>query len=90
MVHGLDNPLTASLAPFGTPLYQTTHDNFAHRVGAAFRISQRQGRETVLRGGFGIFYDLGNAQASQAFATGFPFLVSATFANVLFPLTPAP
>lgn len=55
---GLDNPNTATLAPAGTPLYDTPLDAFAPRVGAAFQLFGAPGRETVLRGGFGLFYDL--------------------------------
>jgi len=58
-VTGLDNPATLSLAPRGTPLYQTTYGNVAPRVGVAYRLSGRPDWAAVLRGGFGIFYDLG-------------------------------
>ncbi|HJX91660.1 MAG TPA: carboxypeptidase regulatory-like domain-containing protein [Pyrinomonadaceae bacterium] len=58
-VAGLDNPATMTLAPFGTPQWKTTYNNFAPRVGVAYRLSQSTGRETVIRGGFGIFYDVG-------------------------------
>jgi hypothetical protein len=83
---GLDNPLTATLAPPGTPLYKTTYNNFAPRIGVAYRLFQHPGRETVLRGGFGIFYDLGNGQTAQGF-TGVPFAGSRTQANVPYPLS---
>ena len=63
----IDNPATIALAPSGTPLYKTTYDNFAPRFGLAFQLRQRPGTELVLRGGLGIFYDLGSGQASQGF-----------------------
>ena len=58
-VVGLDNPSTMTLAPFGTPLWKTTYNNFAPRIGVAYQLSQSSGRETVVRGGIGIFYDVG-------------------------------
>ncbi|HYJ92935.1 MAG TPA: TonB-dependent receptor, partial [Pyrinomonadaceae bacterium] len=88
VVNGLDNPATATLAPFGTPLYKTTYNNFAPRIGAAYNLSERPGRETVLRGGFGIFYDLGSGPASNAFVS-FPFVRSRSMFFVPFPLSSA-
>ncbi|MFN2532957.1 MAG: carboxypeptidase regulatory-like domain-containing protein [Pyrinomonadaceae bacterium] len=65
-VIGLDNPATMTLAPFGTPLWKTTYGNFAPRIGVAYQLSQASGRETVLRGGFGIFYDVGTGPTGKA------------------------
>jgi hypothetical protein len=86
--NGLDNPATLTLAPRGTLLYKTTYNNFAPRAGIAYQLSQSKGWETVLRGGAGIFYDLGNAQAGSAFI-GFPNTTSKTLANVPYPLAGA-
>ncbi len=72
----VDNPATFALAPRGTPLWKTTYDNFAPRVGVSYQLSESPGRETILRGGFGLFYDLGNGQASNAFIAGYPFFNS--------------
>ncbi|MGH9935554.1 MAG: carboxypeptidase regulatory-like domain-containing protein [Blastocatellia bacterium] len=69
---GIENPATATLAPRGTPLYDTTFGNFAPRVGLAYRLRSIRGWETILRGGAGVFYDLGSSQSSVGF-TGFPF-----------------
>lgn len=69
---GLDNASTLSLAPRGTPLWNTTYNNFAPRFGLAYQVSDRQGRETMLRGGFGVFYDLGEGASAQA-ALSFPY-----------------
>ncbi len=76
------------LAPAGTPLFETTYNNFAPRVGAAYQLSQKQGQETVLRGGFGMFYDLGSGSLGSA-ASNFPYGRVARFSNVQFPLTAA-
>lgn len=86
-VAGLDNPLTATLAPRGTRAYETTYLNLAPRVGVAYFLSQRPGRELVMRGGFGVFYDLGNQQAANAYLQGFPFSATKIVAGVPYPLT---
>lgn len=87
-VTGVDDPATLAVAPIGTSLYKTTYNNFAPRIGVAYQLSQRQGKETVLRGGFGVFYDLGNGQAGNAL-TGPPFIGRARFTNQPFPPTQA-
>src|SRR5260370_41225966 len=76
-----------TLAPRGTPLYKTRYGNFAPRVGISFQLRQSQGWETVLRGGFGVFYDLGSGSLGQ-FTNGFPFAASKSFSATPFPLTP--
>lgn len=67
-----ENYQTAFLAPAGTPLFKTTYDNFAPRIGAAYQLFDKPGRETVLRGGFGIFYDTSGGRFAAA-AFGFPY-----------------
>jgi len=87
----LDNPAALVLAPQGTPLYETSYNNFAPRVGLAFQLSQRPGREIIIRGGFGIFYDLGTGSLSSA-TSFFPYTrrqnTPAVAGQVPFPLTP--
>ena len=83
-----ENPATLALAPRGTPLWQTTFNNFAPRLGVAYRIFEASGREAVVRGGFGVFYDAGNSQGSAGFDR-FPFAPSATRTNVALPLAAA-
>ena len=81
-------PATLAVAPRGTPLYKTTYNNFAPRIGVAYQLSQKPGRETVLRGGFGIFYDLGGAGAAGLAFRTFPFITAKTLTNITLPLTP--
>jgi hypothetical protein len=86
---GVDNPATITLAPRGTSLYETQYLNLAPRFGVSYMLSQRPGREMVLRGGVGTFYDIGNAQSTLGFtlppfSTGF-----VSVANVPFPLSEA-
>jgi len=86
---GLNDPATMTLAPKGTPLWKTTYDNFAPRVGAAYQVSQAPGQETVLRGGFGLFYDLGTGPTGAGFAgNSFPYVSIKTLPNT-FPIDPA-
>ncbi|HEX8686178.1 MAG TPA: TonB-dependent receptor, partial [Pyrinomonadaceae bacterium] len=58
-------------APAGTPLWETTYGNFAPRAAAAYLVSPKTG--LTLRGGFGLYFDLGNGQAAQAFGSVYPF-----------------
>jgi carboxypeptidase family protein/TonB-dependent receptor-like protein len=60
----------ATLAPPGTPIYKTDYTAFAPRFGVAYQLFQTPGRETVLRGGFGVYYDLGSGGAAGAFPFG--------------------
>jgi hypothetical protein len=77
--------LNFTLAPLGTRLWRADYYNFAPRVGAAYLL----GPGTVVRGGLGIFYDLGNGQAAQVFGGVFPFMKEKFLLNVGFPLGPA-
>jgi len=88
-VQGLDNPSALTLAPPGTRFYRTTYDNFAPRIGVAYQLSQKQRRETVLRGGFGIFYDLGTGTILNS-SSLFPFNRSKSLFNVQFPIVTDP
>jgi hypothetical protein len=63
-------PLTARLAPPNTRLYETQWLNFAPRAGIALQLNGRG--DFVLRGGGGVFYDLGSGPALQGF-TSFPY-----------------
>jgi hypothetical protein len=81
----LDNLASLAVAPQGTPLWKTTFNNFAPRLGVAFRLFDKPGRETIMRGGFGVFYDIGNSQGSAGFDF-FPFVPVRTQPNVSLPL----
>ena len=67
------NLATMELAPAGTEMWKTTYDNFAPRIGAAYTVSQATGRELVLRGGFGVFYDSGNDLGAANFGGNPPY-----------------
>ncbi len=67
---GLDDPLTMTLAPAGTRAFDTGLGYVAPRVGAAWVVSDAG--NLVVRGGFGLYYDLGTGTALRGF-TGFPY-----------------
>jgi len=67
-VSGLDDLSTMSLAPDGTPLWKTAWFNFAPRLGLAYLLNSNAGRELVLRGGVGVFFDTGQQTGSYAFS----------------------
>jgi len=78
----LSNLSSLSLAPSGTPAYNTTYGNFAPRVGVAYQLSHNQGWETVFRGGFGVFYDLATTQLGNLLSTGqYPYGSASRFAG---------
>ncbi len=90
---------TATLAPKNTPLWQTDWHAFSPRLGVAYRLGQSSGRETVLRAGAGLFYDLGTVFTSNGFSTYMGFDSIQAYSNDIedypnapilypFPLTP--
>jgi Carboxypeptidase regulatory-like domain/TonB-dependent Receptor Plug Domain len=85
-ITGLDKLATLDLAPQGTPLWKTTFNNFAPRFGLAYRLFEKPNRQTILRGGFGVFYDTGNSQGSAGFDR-FPFVPVRSQANLALPLS---
>jgi hypothetical protein len=63
----INNPSSLKLAPRGTSLWRTGWHNFAPRLGAAYTLGNRPGRETVLRGGVGLFFDTGQQLGSVGY-----------------------
>jgi hypothetical protein len=87
-VNQVTNLATTALAPKRTPLWKTTYGNFAPRLGAAYQVSERPGSETVIRGGFGLFYDTGSTYGSQGYG-GVGYFARPALGNVPFPFTVA-
>jgi len=86
----ISNPSAAALAPPGTPLWHASHANFAPRVGIAYQLHQAAGHQTVARGGFGVFYDLGTQAAGRATQVGgYPYGGFSLLFGVGFPLAPS-
>jgi hypothetical protein len=71
-VLNLNDPANVALAPKGTPLWQPNKKNFQPRFGAAYTLRNTSGKELVVRGGWGLFYGLGNQQGAQG-TLGFPY-----------------
>jgi hypothetical protein len=74
------NPLTVTPGS----LWHTKFDNLAPRVGAAYQVTPK----TVVRGGFGLFYDLGYGASGSALSD-FPYLRIRLSFGVPFDLTSA-
>jgi hypothetical protein len=89
VILGSDNPATMTPAPFGTKLFKTTFGNFAPRFGVSYQWSNHPGFERVIRGGAGIFYDLGEGPAGQAFGNTSPYEGEKLLFGVPFPLSAA-
>jgi hypothetical protein len=79
-VTGIFDSAQFGFAPMATPLWHTRFNNFAPRVGAAFQLTH----QTVLRGGFGRFYDLGYGGGLAGTMVNFPYFA----ANFVFASTP--
>jgi hypothetical protein len=84
--NNLQNPGSLSLAPSGTPLWNTTYSNFAPRVGIAYRMNWMG--DLVLRGGAGLFYDLGTGTVADA-SQSFPNISSGFLIAAPFPVVPS-
>ncbi|MFP5227305.1 MAG: carboxypeptidase regulatory-like domain-containing protein [Acidobacteriota bacterium] len=78
----VNSPGDLSLAPWGTPLWSTTWGNLAPRLGIAWRPAAFA--NTVIRGGVGLFYDLGSGGAADA-AAFFPGSISRILLDVPLP-----
>jgi hypothetical protein len=92
VVRGVEDVTTAYVAPLpdGESLYRTRWWNFAPRVGVSDQLAEwRPGWGTVLRGGAGVFYDLGNAATLWAFDWNPPFVSNVLRERVRYPLSAA-
>jgi hypothetical protein len=78
-VNGIFNSLPFGLVPVST-LGHTHFNNFAPRVGASYLVTP----ETIVRGGFGLFYDLGFGAGIPGGIDGFPYQ------STLFGIGPVP
>ena len=85
-VTGLNDPASIALAPRGTPLYQTTYGNVAPRIGVAYQLGGGTNWNSVLRGGFGIFYDLGSGSLGGV-SNDFSYSAFNVIPSAPFPLT---
>jgi outer membrane receptor protein involved in Fe transport len=89
-VDQVNDPTTLELAPPGSSLWKTRFLNFAPRAGVAYELSNKYGRELVLRGGAGILYDLGGDRSGDIFASSIPFVSGGSVFDSPFPLVAVP
>jgi hypothetical protein len=87
-INELNNLSATQLAPHGAALWNTDWLGFAPRIGFAYQLNPASNRNTVVRSGFGVFYDPGNTQGSGGYE-GIGFVASTTYSNASFPLTSA-
>ena len=79
-----------SVGTAGSSLWNTQYDNFAPRVGLAYRLFETPGRETVIRVGGGLFYDVATEEMiTQAFNTAFPNTIDRFSPGVSVPIDPS-
>lgn len=77
----LDDPARVALAPRGARFYGTDWSNWAPRIGAAYRLTESG--TWLVRGGFGLFYDLGYGFSGNAFNTSlWPYARTLNLSNV--------
>jgi len=71
--YNLSNLSSLALAPAGTSPFATRFANVAPRLGIAYQLSQSQDWGRVVRGGFGVFYDLATSEVGNTLGTSYPF-----------------
>lgn len=72
-----------ALAPLGTPYFKTDYKRFTPRFGFSYQVNQVSGRELVVRGGIGVFYDLGQTGFGSA---NFPYANNINLLNAQLPV----
>ncbi len=89
-VTGFNDLPRLALAPAGTPLYHASPNNFGPRLGLAYELRQSSRTESVLRCGFGIYYDIGNGASGNTISgISFPFSAQKLLFGATFPLNPS-
>jgi hypothetical protein len=82
----LSDPASLQLAPQGTPLWATTWYNLAPRLGFAWTARNLPGHETVVRSGFGVFYDTAQQTAGQG-SIGIGFIATKSLSGISLPVS---
>ena len=83
----LNNPSQLALAAAGTPPFQTRYGNVAPRLGLAYEVRSQQGWQTILRAGFGTFFDLATSEFGNLIDVSYPFTASVVNVGGTFPLS---
>jgi hypothetical protein len=86
-IENIDDLPALSFATPGTPIYRSTKNNFAPRLGLVWGMRRSPGTQSIIRAGAGIFYDLANGPAGNVFdGTTFPFSAQKLFIGAAFPV----
>jgi len=86
--YNLNDVSKLGIAPAGTLPFKTTYGNVAPRLGLAYQLSQNPNWGTVVRGGFGVFYDLVSSETGSAISgvvTSPPFSATNIIVSGSFP-----
>jgi hypothetical protein len=67
----VSDPASLALSKLGAPLYKSVYKDFQPRFGMAVVLHHHYGRETVLRGGGGLYYT--TVSLSQTIGSGFSY-----------------
>lgn len=87
VVQGFDNLSTLSLIR-GSPLYRSTWNNFAPRLGFVYTLRNSERTQCLIRIGGGIFYDSNIGVGGDVVSAGFsPFTAVKVLLTEPFPLT---
>ena len=81
---GFPDVTSLKLAPAGTEYYPTFMREFAPRVGFAYQLRGGAEKATLVRGGWGLFYDLGTG-TTLATSHSFPFSQTQSIPLLPFP-----
>jgi hypothetical protein len=82
------DPLAARLSAANVPLFRTQWNAIAPRLGLSWRMRGNEGRETTLRAGIGLFYDMALG-GLQSLSTNPPYRRTRRLAGTSFPLPEA-
>jgi len=78
------------VAAAGTSVFNTPYENLAPRVGVAYQLSRHGEWLTVMRGGWGVFYDLATQQIGNLLnAYNYPFGAASQVFGASYPLDSA-
>ena len=87
-VTNFDDLAKFALAPAGAPVFDTRYGNVAPRTGIAYQVSPIHGWQTVLRAGFGLFYDLATQELGTSLnPTYYPFGATSDVFGGQYPLS---
>ena len=81
-------PSTIGVGAKGGQLYKASWTNLAPRIGVNYQARRSSGSETVISGGFGLFYSASLGTIASV-TGGFPFYSQGQFSLKAFPLTDA-